>query len=97
MRAHVDMEGVNPFKIAGIIYSATFLREIGEKYGFDGANPKTAARLRDIAGRYIWHRHLESLPDERKQLAKHYLAIQKNTAALLNVLEPIQEVWIQTE
>jgi hypothetical protein len=87
MNAHMDFNSGNPFEIAARAYSKGFLRELGERYGFDGTGPEMPATLRDIAARYILRRRLDNLPDMRREQANAYRDLQQNVSDFFDALK----------
>jgi hypothetical protein len=86
-RARIDSGTGTARTIAARVYTDTFLADLQRQFGFDATSPETAARIRDLARRYILGRRTENQPDFLKTERRAYLAIQEATERYLALLK----------
>ena len=77
---------LSPLERAQRALSAEFLKHLGDKFGFDGADRKIAESVRDIAQAYFVVLGRRKL-NFRKEARREYLQLIRDTAKFLEILE----------
>lgn len=96
-RARADVGAERPRQIAERLYTAAFLAELQRQFGLDATRAETAARLRDIARRYILGRRTENQPELLKGDHRKYIELQKATENYLALLKQYEEQDIASD
>ncbi len=90
-------KSLSPKEKAISAFSDEFLKSLGEKFGFDGATPRIAESIRNVAEGYFVVLLRPDLADTRKQARREYIQLAKNTRKFLKILENAKNIGIDSD
>jgi hypothetical protein len=78
---------LSPQENARRVFSAEFLKQLGEKFGFDGTKPQIVDSVRNIAEGYFIALNRAQKTNFRKAARREYLQLIKDTDKFRKILE----------